>query len=229
MDYSNLKTRLKNDLKWLGAFESTAGSDRMDSAILSAALKIWTAKAWPWKYSSTTLTLTPGSKGPYDPPSDFSGISITQSANLFLYKDIQTLYAIKDTETERFDAYFDEQENKIYLAHPTEEASLTLYYRPEFDNAVANISTTLTNFPEELYEVFEMLVPAHILNEPDTLSQRRELMNEGMALIENVYSDYRRHVRRPKNSVPRGLNGLSYDGIAEAETLVPRYSQIRRW
>ena len=126
MNYSNLVTRLKNDHRWLGGFDSSAGSDRLDSAILSAALKIWKSKAWPWKYSSTTLTVTPGSKGPYDPPSDFSGIAISQYVDPFLYKDLQTIYSIKDSETERFDAYYDEQEKKIYLKNTTEETSNTL-------------------------------------------------------------------------------------------------------
>jgi len=228
MDVTNLKTRIKNDLLWLGQFTSEAGSDRLDSAILASALKIWIYKPWSWKYVTSSITTTSGTTGPYSPPSDFYNFAIKQKAHKFLVGELQMIYPVKETDTNEFDIYYDEIEDKIYFAQDPGSGSITLAYQADFDNDIDNISATLTKFPEELFNAFEKFVPAHLLDNPDNKKVSQNLEAEGYAILRDIYSDSRRGKRRAKGTSARGFNGCVYDGIANAETLEPVHSRIYR-
>lgn len=219
MDYTNLETRFKNDASWMGAFVSTAGENRLKSAILSAGLKIWNERPFPWMMSSHSLATTSGTLGPYDPPSGFKGFPPKRVTNRFLWGDLQISYVIRNSDTQEFEIIFDESQDKFYFRNDPGDTTHTVYYIGSFDNDTANIVTTLAPFPEELFEVFVSLTMANLLNTKDSKKESQAYEAEGYAHLSKYYQNFNAIRSKPRQRSAKGFNGMSYDGIAEAAPL----------
>ncbi len=228
MDLTTLRTNLRHSLKVLGGFTSDDGEDRLDVAILSSAQIIRDKFPWGWKGQSTySLTTTAGTKGPYDVPSDFSEFPLDERLNKFQWGDQQQIYVIKDSTTRAWDIYWDEAANTFYFRSDPGGQTLTLYYIAEFDLDIDNLSTTLSEFPNYTFNIFEKLVPAHILDETQNKKISQALEAEGMERLAKAWATYRRGKRKANQRAPRGLNQTVYDGIAEAEPLNPNVARMR--
>jgi hypothetical protein len=227
MNYSNLEERLINDLSWTGAYTSTSGLKRLKSAILSAALKVWNKRPLPWMISSTTLNTTSGTLGPYDPPSDFKGFPLPREASNFLWDDVPLSYVIRETETEEWRIFYDENQQKFYFQSDPGDNSLTVYYVGSFDNVLTNISTTMSVFPEELFEVIKKFVISDRLDNSNSKKESQAYEAEGYALLEIYYENFFATRSRSNQRRTKGFNGANYDGIAEAYPLNRQLSRIQ--
>lgn len=227
MNLTSLQTRLKNDLAWLGAFNSSSGSSRLNSAILSSALKIWNKHPWPWKYTSTTISTTSGTKGPYSAPTGFEGFAAEQKVNRFgidtRLGDLYTTHIIKPTDNDSWDIYYNEIEDALYFAEDPGNNSLTLGYEQTFDNDIDNIEATLVVFTENLYNAFEKLVTSNLLDNVDTKNESRAYESEGFAYVDKQYENFRRGVRKPKQIVSRDYFNRPHDGVGNPEVIHPFY------
>lgn len=228
MNLTTLRTNLRHFLRPYGKFTGTDGEDRLDVAILDAAQIIRDKYAWGWKGQSTySLTTTAGTKGPYDVPSDFGEFPLDERLNKFQWGDQQQTYVIKDSTTRAWDIYWDEAANKFNFRSDPGGQTLTLYYIAEFDIDIANLSTTLTNFPNYTLKIFQKLVAANILDEPQNKKISQALEAEGMKRLAETWAVYRRGKRKANQRAPRGFNQTVYDGIAESEPLNPNVARMR--
>ena len=221
MDLTNLKARLKTDFLALGSFESDTSDDKLESAILVTALHIWNAKAWPFKSTSDTLSTQAGTLGPYDPPSNFYTFVDEKRISILGEKDRQSIWAVKDSDTRRWYPYYDDIEDKIYFMTDPGSNTLTIGFQRQVDNTLANISTTIGYFPEELFLAFYHGVPAEVLNIPGALNESRFYEQKRDAAIEKAWADYQRGRSRQKERVPYRPDGQPYDGIGRPRPLYP--------
>ncbi len=236
MDLTVTETDLKQDLKHLGGFTSSAGVERLRNAELDGLLLIWQAKDWRFRYSVFDLVTVDGTLGPYTPPADYYIDAPAHAINRFRYwPDIQTIAPIKDTDTESWDVYYNVQDSSLYFrenpgSHPV-ASPLKFNYQAIFNRTKgtsgATLGVTLGKFPNDLYPALKEFVQASLLRTPQTMNISEVHMKAGYALVDIAWNDYSRGQKNPKTRAPRGLNGLTYDGIAEQITSNRR--TIRGW
>ena len=230
MVLATLLARLKTDLDWRGGFPSGAAETRLKSAILSAAHLIYHEKNWRWKASSFTLTTTAGTKR-YDKPgtlTDFSGWPEEGRIKYYLLDEVQTSYIIRDTTTKEYDLFYDHMAGQFVFNHDPGSGSLTVYYVPDFDIDIDNISTTITNIPNDFYIAFKLLVTSDLLDNPGNKKESQAYKSEGMVELSRIACNLRDKQRRVLQRTPRGLHGNAYTNIAEMAPQRPNV-QTARW
>lgn len=221
MDLDTVISRLKTDLAWYGAFNSDTAQNRLKSAILAGCSKIWHAHDWPWKFKTATITTTEGTKGPYDPPSDYHTMVKPLRSHFLGYGDEYVLYTIKPTPNEAWVAVYDEIEGKFYFANDPGDNTHTLGYIPQFENNLDTLVVNLVNYPEELFDALQSFVTAHLLNKPDTKQEARAYDTEGFALLQPIWAKYVKGRSKPKGIEPRGINWQTIHNIASPEPVHP--------
>jgi len=217
MILTDVRADLRRNLDWLGAFASTNGQERLDNAILSGLWRIWSAKEWDFKWSQQTLETTSGNKGPYDTASNYYVSAPNHRHNRFAYfPDVQTIAPIADSETRTWDMYYNESDGKFYFRDDPGTASLTVNYQAKFDRSRDNLTATILVFPDDLYYALESFVTAE-LRSIGSPAESMQYEQKGFALVDVAWSDYSRGKKRPTVRGVRGVNGVTYDGIALSE------------
>lgn len=224
MDLSNLQTRLKRKLKWLGAFTGTESLLSLNDAILTGAGKIWNEKVMRWMYSTFPLTTTSNNLGPYDPPSDFHGFPLTKINARVGWKDLQTSYIIKDDEKgQSYELVYDDILDKIYFRNEPGDSTWSVPYVPSFNNDVADLTATVLVFPEELFETLTLFVQSYLLDRDDTIKQSSDAEARAYAHLDKYYENYNSQQTKPRQRNVRGQNGAPYDGIATSHPILHGY------
>jgi len=224
---ATVRSRMRNDLKWLGSFAGESGEDRLDSAILSSIQKIYNKRPREWMLSTHSLSASDANTGPYDPPSDFRGFAPEKLVNRMGWGDIQASYIIKDSTTMSWDIYYNEIDGKFYFRNNPGANTLTVAYLPTFDIAIGNVATILTACPNAYYTVLESWVPAHILNTPANKRDSQAYYAEGVVALQEVWDSEDRSLTKSKVRSPRGFNGCDYENIAQQEPQNPN-TNLRR-
>lgn len=228
MDYTNLLASAKRKLQDLGAWTASDSENRLKEGILSGALKVWNKRPMPWMYSTFSLVTTSGTLGPYDPPSDYKGFPMEHINARVGWYDLQTQYIIKnDSNGKSYELVYDQILKKIFFRNDPGGATWTVPYIPSFDTVIANLSTTITNYPEELFEVMHLFARADVLNRGDTKKESQALESEAYAHLDIYYENFDANQPWPTQRNARGQNGIPYDGIANAHPIIEGYAVSR--
>lgn len=214
MNLTDVRADLRRNLDWLGAFASTNGQERLDNAILAGLWRIWSAKEWDFKWSQQTLSTTAGNKGPYDPASDYYVSAPNHRLNRFMYfPDIQTIAPIADTDTRSWDLYLNQSDGKFYFRDDPDTSTLTVNYQAKFNRDRDDLTATLLVYPDDLFYALEAFVTAEIRSIGNP-AESMQYEQKGFALVDVAWADYIRGKERPTVRGVRGINGVTYDGIA---------------
>jgi hypothetical protein len=224
---AELQQRLKTAL---GTFTSTPDLLRLRMAILDGLRVIWHAKEWRFKNQTASLTTsTATGKGPYDPPADF--YKLAQRLNLYRFAcdEAQILAPIKDSATAAYFLWIDVETGKLFFANSPGDTTLTLNYQAEFDDDVANLAATISLFPGSVFRALGYLSKVSLYEDsPQFAGLAEPERQKGMEALEVAWQDYNQGQARQRQMSPRGLNGLSLDGMADPLPLRGPQRWIRR-
>jgi hypothetical protein len=226
MDLTNLRKRLKIEIRELGAFTSTLSQDRLDGAILTAIEDIYNERPNHYFVTSATLSTSIGTKGPYDPPANFKGWAPELRNNRLYWYDLQESYVIRDQEDKAWEISYDMMQKKFYFRSDPGTNDLTYYYFPSFDTDIDNIATTISGLPEELFSIVKAWAASDILTNSD--NQKSEyLRKKGELLLKKYFDSYDLRFTLPRTRAPIGLNGQRLDGFFESGSILPGYLRGR--
>lgn len=219
---SIMEAELKNRVRILGRFTASDAVDRMRYAIRKAAFQAWTRQDWDFKKSSSTITTTSGTLGPYTAPTGLVRFCTVSKLAVFGFADTEILMPIYSSDSAVYFPYIKVQDGALYFISDPGDATITLNYLGAFSNDIdeTSLAASLLPFDAGLNDAILELAYADIMRDlPGNLEESRERMKDGLFSVDVYWEEVTRD-KYQKTVSPKGINGVSIDFYARPITIL---------
>lgn len=206
MDVTQALTDLAQDLLEYGEFGITS-TDFLYKQMYKAARFVDNRHPWNHQITSTTITTTAGTKGPYSVPADFEGMVGEERLSYAYAYDTAAVPIIPDGDGQAiYPVYYHRASNKLYFVNDPGAGSFTFYYRKKL-----TALTELSAWPEKLSHVIQELTKYFALkNSGDTLKEALQAREDAYELLRQEWANERRGHTLQETREPRDQYGDSY-------------------